>query len=212
MAIQTSSVLHKFSNGYQIEFPDIDLNTGDSALLIGNSGVGKTTLLHILGGLLKPTKGEVNIIGESIYNKRNADLDNFRGHHLGVVFQKPHFMTSLSAKENLELALKVSGVRTQSGKIEEIADLLGISHRLQAKVNEMSQGELQRLSIARACIKSPKVLLADEPTSALDDKNTEEVIKVLKDMQNATQATLVIVTHDARLKDSFENVIQLKSS
>lgn len=212
MNIETTDLVHRFTNNHQIEFPDIGLANGESALVLGDSGVGKTTLLHILGGLLKPSNGEVKIIGNLVYQMHASKLDKFRGQHLGIVFQKPHFMSSLTARENLELALTVSGLQQQRLAINEISETLGIAHRLGSKVNQMSQGELQRLSIARACLKKPKLLLADEPTSALDDRNTDEVIKVLKAMQAATQATLLIVTHDARLKSSFDNVIQLKSS
>lgn len=178
-------------------------------LILGQSGVGKTTLLHILAGILKPQEGQVYIGDKALYGLSGNQLDKFRGQHIGLVFQKPHFVQSITAEENLLLTQKMAGQPTDKKLADSLLSKLNIGHRKSAKAYKMSQGEQQRLSIARAIINRPKVILADEPTSALDDKNCEKVIDLLKEQAEEVKASLLIVTHDNRLKDIFSNYIEL---
>jgi putative ABC transport system ATP-binding protein len=137
------------------------------------------------------------------------DLDKFRGKHIGLIFQSSHFIKSLTVKENLMLAQHLAGESQSIPLIREILANLNIEHKLDSKTERLSVGEQQRVAIARAMINAPGVLLADEPTSALDDKNCESVIKLLQEQASAGDASLVIVTHDARLKSFIPNQILL---
>ncbi len=210
--IQTQGVFHQYGQGEPIYFPDFDIPDGGRMLLLGPSGCGKSTLLHILGGLLKPRSGSVEINGTNMSKMSSSQLDAFRGKNIGIVFQKPHFVRSLTVMENLLLAQKLGGGRKDKKRISEILENLNIGHKHNAKTKNLSQGEQQRVAIARALVNQPSIILADEPTSALDDGNTEEVISLLEKQAEQYNATLIIVTHDTRLKDRFENRVELGNS
>ena len=207
--LSTRNLRHQYPSAQSFDFPDINCNPAETILVLGRSGVGKTTLLHILAGILTPTSGEVMIDGSSIYNEATSALDDFRGKNIGLIFQKPHFVSSLSAQENLLLAQKMAGTALDEQKIGSLLFQLNIDHRSTARTFEMSQGEQQRLSIARALVNNPKVILADEPTSALDDDNCTEVVNLLQQQAASVGAALVIVTHDGRLKELFHNQVIL---
>ncbi len=209
--VRTQNIRHSYEQGLDIQFPDLDIAKGEALLILGESGAGKTTLLHVLGGLLKPTEGKVNINSTSIYDQSNAHLDRFRGDHIGMVFQQAHFIPAIKAVENIELAMKIGSGKIDNDFIQDLFDRLNISHRKDAYPSQLSQGERQRLAIARACVNKPHLILADELTSALDDTNCAAVISLLKDQSAALGNSLIIVTHDQRLKDHFENSITLKS-
>jgi len=207
--LATKDIYHSYSRNQNFQFPDLHCDPAGTLLIIGQSGVGKTTLLHILAGILKPSKGQVIINNEAIYDKPSNGIDLFRGQNIGLVFQKPHFVQALNAKENLLLAQRMAGTPLNNMLIDDLLGQLNIGSKAKAKVNQMSQGEQQRLSIARALVNNPKVILADEPTSALDDRNCEEVVKLLKHQASSFQAALIIVTHDMRLKEIFPNQVEL---
>jgi len=208
--LTTRNLSHQYKGSQRFTFPEINCNEADTLLVLGKSGVGKTTLLHILAGILPPTEGTVIVDGVSLYEQKSSAMDAFRGKHIGIIFQKPHFVQSISAVENLSLAQSLIGEKPNKDKINSLLEQLGIAHRASARTHTMSQGEQQRLSIARALINQPKVLLADEPTSALDDDSCNEVISLLEQQAGAAKAALVIVTHDQRLKDVFSNKVNLQ--
>jgi putative ABC transport system ATP-binding protein len=192
-----------------MHFPEISCGKGEHWLLLGASGSGKTTLLQLLAGLRTPDAGEVRI-GETAMNKLSrSKLDKFRGRHIGIVFQQPHFIESLDVEENLALAQGLAGTRIDKKKIRTLVDRLGLSHKLNSKTHRLSQGEQQRVAIARAIVNEPTVILADEPTSALDDQNTREVIRLLEEQAELANSTLLLVTHDARLREYFPKQIIL---
>ena len=138
-----------------------------------------------------------------------SSLDKFRGQNIGIIFQTAHFVKALTVQENLILAQQLSGKKTDKQLIVNVLKTLNLEHKLKSKTSELSVGEQQRVAIARALVNSPALILADEPTSALDDKNTDEVIQLLEKTASEANATLIIVTHDNRLKDYFKNQIQL---
>lgn len=193
----------------KIEFPDFECQQGDQALILGESGCGKTTLLHLLSGLLKPKSGSVEINGQDLNHLSGAKMDQFRGANIGLIFQVPHFIEALSVKENLVLAQTLAGNKKNEETITQTLKDLGIGHKLNASVKDLSQGEKQRVTIARALVNHPKLILADEPTSALDDKNCTAVIELLKAQAKKNNATLLIVTHDNRLNDAFQHKLKL---
>jgi putative ABC transport system ATP-binding protein len=192
-----------------LQFPDFECKEGEHMLLLGASGSGKTTLLHLLAGLLKPSGGKIEIAGTSLGELSQKKLDKFRGQKVGIVYQTAHFVKSLSVIDNLLMPQFLTGKPTQPQKAQELLDRLQIGNKAHRKPSDLSVGEQQRVAIARALINDPEVILADEPTSALDDQNAKEVLHLLEDQANAANATLVIVTHDSRLKGHFEKRIEL---
>ena len=206
--IKTESLKFSYDGKKYFDFPDINLDSGENLLIIGNSGIGKTTLLHLLAGILKPESGSINISGTDISKFSDTELDKFRGDNIGIVFQKPHFISSLTINENLKLAKYLSPSKT-SGDAKKILESLNIKDKYQQKPNQLSEGEKQRASIALALINSPSLILADEPTSSLDDFNCDNVIKILKKQAKDHKAQLIVITHDARLKKHFKNNLNL---
>ena len=206
--IKTESLKFSYDGKKYFNFPDINLDSGENLLIIGNSGIGKTTLLHLLAGILKPGSGSISISGLDISKFSDTELDKFRGDNIGIVFQKPHFISSLTINENLKLAQYLSPSKI-SGDAKKILESLNIKDKYQQKPNQLSEGEKQRASIALALINYPSLILADEPTSSLDDFNCNNVIKLLKKQAKDHNAQLIVITHDARLKKHFKNNLNL---
>ena len=207
--IVTKSVNFKYKNVPEFIIPDLKVKSGEELLVLGNSGSGKTTLLNILGGMLKPERGEVFINGVSLYGLKGNGLDKFRGKNIGIVFQKPHILKALTVTENIALPHFFVG-KSKPGLIEQYLKELGIYHKRNARVNTLSEGEAQRVSIARALANEPKVILADEPTASLDDLNAKTVIGLLQDQARKLNAALIVVTHDYRVKENIANSITME--
>jgi putative ABC transport system ATP-binding protein len=207
--ITIKSVSQQYSSTTGISFKDWQINPGEQWLLLGESGSGKTTLLHILTGILKPTSGEVFIQDTSVYQLSSKALDQFRGRNIGIIFQRPHLIKSLTITENLILAQSFARLAEDKTRVNEVLESLGILNKKDAYPNELSQGQLQRVSIARAVINRPKLLIADEPTSSLDDKNAAIVLQLLLEQSGLNQATLIVATHDKRVKDAFHHTYEL---
>jgi len=191
-------------------FTDIALDQGGFLLILGNSGSGKTTLLHILSGLLSPTAGEIVIDGDNIANADRAKVDHIRGSKIGMVFQRPHFIKSLNVVDNIQLATQLGSKSTFD--INNALELLNIQHVKNKKINLLSEGEKQRVGIARALANNPKLIFADEPTSALDDDSCARVINLLIDVSKKINCGLVVVTHDARIKPYFSNQMTISET
>ena len=209
--ITTTNLEFSYDSGTSFKFPDFSTNQ-EPTLIIGPSGVGKTTLLHLIAGLIKPTSGEILWDGTSTNSLQGTTLDVLRGRDIGIVFQKPHFIESLSVLENVLLPLKTNKKEVNKEEVQSCLKSLGIEHKSNSKIKELSEGEKQRVSIARALLNRPKYLLADEPTSSLDDRNTEEVIELLKKESIQYGCQLVIITHDSRLKSHFSNTLNLENN
>lgn len=210
MLLETSSLQYGHAGQAMISFPEINVDAGDSLLILGKSGSGKTTLLNLLAGLLDPAKGEIKLDGVVLSSLSGQALDLFRGKNIGIVFQKPHLIAALNVRQNLELAHFFSKKKGQ--EIDHLLSELGIAGKADSSVLTLSEGEAQRVSIARALANSPKLILADEPTSSLDDENTQKVIQLLKLQASKIGAALIIVTHDQRVKSHISNFIEVKSS
>lgn len=208
--ISIKSVSHSYGNAHRISFKDWEINNGEQWLLLGESGSGKTTLLHILTGILKPAAGAVNMDGTSIYSLSSRELDQFRGRNIGIIFQCPHLIKSLTIAENLVMAQSFARLPEDLKRVNEVLTSLGIADKKNSYPSELSQGQLQRVSIARAVINKPALLIADEPTSSLDDKNAQAVLELLLQQSGLNQATLIVATHDKRVKDAFTNTYELK--
>ena len=206
--IQTKKLNFKYNDQAAFSFPDINLGKNENLLIIGSSGIGKTTLLHLLAGLLQSDSGSINLYGQDISKLTQYELDRFRGQNIGIVFQKPHFVNSLTVKENLQLA-QYLGNKVSQGRIHDILSSLDILDKKNKNPKKLSQGEKQRACIAMAIVNSPKLILADEPTSSLDDENCDRVIKLLKKQASEFNAQLIVITHDNRLKKHFKKSIKL---
>jgi len=178
-------------------------------MILGKSGSGKTTLLHILGGLLNPKRGKVMIGETDLYQLSETKRDKHRGQHIGLVFQKAHLIAALSVEDNLLLAQYFSGTTQDKTRIAEVLKSLNLGEKGQSKVKSLSQGEQQRVTIARALLNRPKLLLADEPTASLDDDNAMAVITLLKEQAEMNNASLIIATHDQRVKNEFDVQLNL---
>ena len=207
--LKTENLGYAYSGSTPLQFPDIQCAKGEHWLVLGESGSGKTTLLHLLGGLLSPNEGRI-VVGDTEMNKLSrAALDQFRGQHIGIIFQTAHFVQSLTVEDNLALAQSLAGMKVNYNRTKELLSRLGLGHKLKSKPSQLSVGEKQRASIARAIINQPAVILADEPTSALDDTNCKQVIELLEEQAHAAAATLLVVTHDARLKEHIPHQISI---
>ena len=207
--LNTQSVSFEYNQINSFEFPDLELSEGSNLLILGESGVGKTTLLHLIGGLLKPKTGKITIGEKAITDLKGKELDRFRGANVGMVFQRPHFIQSLSLAENLQMIQFLAGKNQDLHRVKVVLDRLGLISKLKENPRNLSQGEQQRAAIALAVINKPRLILADEPTAALDDKNCFRVVELLKNLTKRSGSSLIIITHDQRLKSEFANSINL---
>jgi putative ABC transport system ATP-binding protein len=205
-----SNLRHTYNGEEVLRIGSWSVGQGEHWLVLGPSGSGKTTLLHILAGILTPTSGQVCVAGQDLQQLRAGDLDRFRGRHIGLVFQRLHLVPSLTLLQNLSIAQYLAG-RQQSRK--DALDLLhglGLADKADRRPQELSFGQLQRAAVARAVVNAPLLILADEPTSNLDERNALDALELLLGEAKICQATLVIATHDRRIRTHFQHELSLK--
>lgn len=206
----TSSLTFQYNKNDRIfSFPDIALDKHENLLVIGKSGIGKTTFLHLLAGLLEPVNGTVVVNDIDINALSNHKLDAFRGENIGLVFQKKYAIQALNVFQNLQARLLFSKKPINHKEIEVLLAQLGLSEFKKSSIKTLSEGQLQRLGIALAVIHKPKIILADEPTSSLDDENCEIVMNLLLKQAKQTGANLIVITHDQRVKPFFNKTVLL---
>ncbi|HZL77494.1 MAG TPA: ABC transporter ATP-binding protein [Candidatus Limnocylindrales bacterium] len=190
---------------------DVTVSRGDFVALRGASGTGKSTLLHLIGGLDSPNAGEIISCGQNLAAFSESQLTNFRNRRVGFVFQAYHLLPELTALENVCLPARIA--RTSAAQAEkrgrELLARVGLGERLDHKPSELSGGEQQRVAIARALVNEPELLLADEPTGNLDSHTGGEIIELLKQLRAEKQMTLIIATHDAKVAATAPRVIEL---
>ena len=205
--------IHQLKAGYEdkviVEVPQLALSTGEHCLILGDSGSGKTTLLCTLAGLLTPLGGEITVNGQNLGSLRGSALDAFRGRNIGMIYQTLHMVSALTVLENVLLAQYAAGVAQDRDKALGLLEQLGIADKKDDKPGTLSQGQQQRVAIARAAINSPRIIVGDEPTSALDDKACETVMGLLLQLAASSNASLVIATHDQRIKGHFHKQIRV---
>jgi len=209
--ITVSNLAFSYPNQQMLSWPNFSTKASEKNVLVllGPSGCGKTTLLHLIAGLLKPLKGEISVLDQRIDQMSRKECDAFRGKNMGLLFQETHYWESLTMAENLALASSLAGNSKDSASIlSRLADL-GIDNLENKKPQHCSVGERQRLGVAMATIHEPKIVLADEPTSALDDVNCTKVLDLLENEVINKGAFLLIISHDKRITNRFNNVIDL---
>jgi putative ABC transport system ATP-binding protein len=191
---------------------DLELTRGEIVLVMGPSGSGKTTLLSMLGGLLRPTEGEIWVDGVDIAQLSEQELPRFRARRLGFIFQDFNLLAALSAEENVEVALNLAGSRgtTADVRARQLLDELGLGARLDFGADQLSGGEKQRVAVARAIANRPQLILADEPTANLDSQRGQETMRLLRRLANDEGATVLIVSHDERLRAVADRVLWLE--
>lgn len=187
---------------------NFEIEEGELVVILGPSGAGKTTLLNLLGGMDTLTSGEINVAGVSLSGLNARQLTLFRRHDVGFVFQFYNLMPNLTARENIELATEIC---KNAMSPDDALKLVGLTERANNFPAQLSGGEQQRVSIARAVAKNPKMLLCDEPTGALDYNTGKLVLGLLRDMCRSEKKTVIIVTHNSALKDMADRVIYIKN-
>lgn len=192
-----------------VHFPDFQVAPGKIKLIIGGSGTGKTTLLHLIGGLLRPASGSVNLQGIELTKLRSTELDKIRGNKIGYIFQQHFLIKSLTVRQNLLMPAWLGGVNPNQEKVHSILDKLGLLEKSNTLVGKLSYGQQQRVAIGRALVHRPVLIIADEPTSALDDDNCYRVIELLSSLCKEHNVALLIATHDHRLKTITDDHLML---
>lgn len=182
---------------------------GDFIAVVGASGSGKSTLMHILGGVDRPTNGKVYVEDEDVYKLNEIDLAIFRRRKVGLIYQFYNLIPILNITENVTLPILLDGQKIDENYLNELIETLGLKNRVNHLPNELSGGEQQRVSIARALMNRPTLLLADEPTGNLDSKNSREIIELLKLSNKVYQQTIIMITHDPNLALIADRIITL---
>ena len=200
--------------GYRLDAPVLQLDRfelaeGRDLLIAGPSGCGKTTPLHLIAGLLVPSAGRVIVDGQDLAALSPAARDRFRGRRIGIVLQQFHLLPTITAMQNLLVAQSIAGLPVDRGAATSVLNALGIDERLDAFPHQLSVGQQQRVAIARALVNRPRLVLADEPTSNLDDAAAAAVIDLLLGATQRQGATLVVATHDSRLKSRIATELAL---
>ncbi|MCT4595505.1 MAG: ABC transporter ATP-binding protein [Anaeromicrobium sp.] len=184
------------------------VNEGEFVVILGPSGSGKSTLLNIIGGMDKPTKGQIKVRGKEITNYSHKELTLYRKDEIGFVFQFYNLLANLTAKENVELATEIC---ENSLDIDEILDRVGLSERKAHFPSQLSGGEQQRVAIARAVAKNPTILLCDEPTGALDYKTGISILDLLKRINEEYKKTIIVISHNSAISKIGHRVVEMRS-
>ncbi|MGK0179386.1 MAG: putative ABC transport system ATP-binding protein [Nitrospinales bacterium] len=189
---------------------DLTIPTGQFISITGHSGSGKTTLLSLIAGLDTPTGGTINIDGQDITKLDEDELAVLRGKRFGFIFQNFHLIPTLTALENVVLSAELNRTPGATKKSEDLLGTVGLQDRQHHYPAQLSGGEQQRLSLARAFVNDPEIILADEPTGNLDSKNSDRIIELLKDLHRVKGATIILVTHESQVADQSQRILTLE--
>lgn len=208
--LEVSNLQYAYDDHQEImQFPDFTLDQSESVLLMGQSGSGKSTLISLISGILDNQDGSIKVLKHDITQFSRNDLDRFRGKEMGVVFQNAHLMQALNVEENIKLTSYLSGAQIDTAYLDHLMHTLGLKHLKKSRPAQLSRGEVQRVAVARALIHKPALLLADEPTANLDDEHCASVVKALLELTVECKSTLLIATHDHRLREHINSELRL---
>ena len=188
---------------------NIEVEAGEFVSIIGPSGSGKSTMLHLMGGLERPTSGTVKIEGKDIYKLSESRLAQYRRQKIGFMFQQYNLIPVLNVRENIEMPLMLDKANIDKDYIDDIIEFLGLTSRQNHLPNQLSGGQQQRVAIARALAAKPAIVLADEPTGNLDTKTTDEVMKLLKKSIKKYNQTLIMITHNENIAKNADRIISI---
>ena len=205
MLFKIKNLEYKKSNKTILNNLNFNIEEGKHLLVLGSSGSGKTSLLNLMSGLLKPTNGEIFFKDHKYSSLLEEEIDRIRATNFGFIFQKLHLIGHLNVKQNIELIKN----KNDSKKVENLIHGLGLTEKSEQMVSELSVGEAQRVAIARGLANSPCVIFADEPTSSLDDYNTQKVMELILEQTKQTKSTLIVSTHDKRIKKYFSKITEM---
>lgn len=207
--LEIRDLRHEYAGRTVLSVREWSVPQGEASLVIGASGSGKSTLIGIVAGLVSPTAGRVGVAGEEITAMGALARDAFRAANIGLVPQTLHLIGVVSVRDNLRIAQRLAGRVVDDHAIDAVLGSLGIEALAGNKARDLSVGEAQRVAIARAVVNRPRLVLADEPTSALDDANCDKALALLLGQASACAATLVIATHDRRIRSHFTRTLEL---
>ena len=207
--ISIHALVHRYGDAPALRLPEWRVAQGERWAVLGPSGSGKSTLLHIVAGLVRPSEGEVEVSGQNLRKLEGATLDRWRGATVGIVLQALHLLRHLSVRDNLRLAQYLAHLPQDDTRIHDTLASLGVAGKASRRPPELSQGERQRVAIARAVVNRPKLLLADEPTANLDDASAAAAVDLLAEQAARHGATLIVATHDARVKSKLRERLEL---
>ena len=212
LSVKNLSKIYGDENNHVIVLDNVsfDVEIGEFIAIIGASGSGKSTLLHQIGGVDHPSSGKVIINNTDIYTLNENDLAIFRRNEIGLIYQFYNLIPVLNVKENITLPLQLAHQKVDQKRFNTLIEQLGLSNRLNHLPNQLSGGQQQRVSIARALINQPSLVLADEPTGNLDSKNSDEIIRLLKEANEKYHQTIIIITHDNNIAKLANRVITIK--
>ncbi|MBB6634846.1 ABC transporter ATP-binding protein [Cohnella thailandensis] len=196
-----------------LEAERFEMKPGEKVAIVGPSGSGKSTLLHLISGVLRPTSGSIQLLGHELGALSEAELDRFRAKHIGYVFQSFNLLPGFSALENVQAAMgfgRKIPARERKARAAELLGRVGLGHRLNHRSHQLSQGEQQRVSIARALANRPAIVLADEPTASLDGANARQVYELLAEACGSEGAALLLSTHDMELAKRLDRVVPIR--
>jgi putative ABC transport system ATP-binding protein len=208
-ALRIEELTRQFGGRTVLDVAAWTIPAGGHCLVLGPSGCGKSTLLHLIAGLLRPSRGRILVASRELTAMYPSERDRFRGRNIGVVLQNLHLIAAISVRDNLRLARSLAGLPEDPERLARLLDELDLAGLAGRRPPQLSQGEAQRVAIARAVINRPVLVLADEPTSALDDANCAAVVRLLLQQTDSSGATLVIATHDHRLRPHFAERLRL---
>ncbi len=208
--IEVKNIQKSFGDLHVLKGINLYVKKGEIVAIIGKSGAGKTTLLQIIGTLDQPDQGQVIINGIDVFALKDKELARFRNHHIGFIFQFHQLLPEFTALENVMIPAMIAGEKDAQQRAEKLLSDLGLSDRMSHKPNELSGGEKQRVAVARAMMMEPDVILADEPSGSLDETNKKELHKLLLQLRDKYNQTIIIVTHDKELASICDRVITMK--
>ena len=207
--VEVENLEHGFGGRTVLDLPSWQVGAGERCLVAGRSGSGKSTLLHLLAGLAMPRAGAVRVGGQDLAALSASARDRFRGRSVGLLLQSFHLLDTLSVIDNVRLARRLAGLPEDRARCREVLEQLGVAGLARARPSTLSHGQAQRVALARAVVNRPSVILADEPTSSLDDESCERVAALVEAEAARHGATLVVATHDSRIRGRFERSLSL---